>query len=138
MDYDELKEVINDLQGKLADVITSALKELSGRVDGTMPEGLQRMVKTFETDKAIAVANTKRNYGTGGLITGVIFAGLTIGGLWWHSSKKKQKEHEKECEDIIATFKKATNNENEENKKLLCQSDESVSEDKSPNGTTES
>lgn len=131
-----IKNSLKDLQGRSADVVTHALKALSGKEDGTMTDGLMVIVDTFQKDKEIAISNTKRNYGIGGIVTGVIFTATIVGGAWIYSSKEKQKKHEKECETIIDVFKKEAAKEKDNYEKLLCESlgeDENLSGDKPKN-----
>ena len=122
MDNYIAEDLMNSLmkKGKSADVVTHTIKTLSDDENGTMPDGLIRIIDAFEIDKEIAVANTKRNFGVGGLVTGVVAAGLAVGGLWYRSNKKKQIAHEKECEEIIATLRKEAAKENTKHEELSC------------------
>lgn len=91
---DNLPENIIDdllqLDGKSADHVTRALKRMSGRKDGTMVDGLMKMVDAFIKDKYDSILSTKKTYGAGGFVAGIVFTGLLAGGVYLYNKKEKR------------------------------------------------
>lgn len=92
------------LKGKSADHTTHAMKMLGGGENGSMVDGLLRIVRALDNDKKISVKKTKMNYGVGGALAGAAVTGAIGGGAWLYSKKKKKKEHEEECKKIEQTL----------------------------------
>lgn len=92
------------LRGKPADHMTHALKMLGGGENGSMVDGVLRIVCALDNDKKISVKEAKRNYGIGGALIGTAVTGLIGGGIWIHSKRKKKKEYQEECKKIKQTL----------------------------------
>lgn len=89
------------LRGKSANHTTHALKMLGGGENGSMVDGVLRIVSALENDKKINVREAKRNYGIGGVLTGTV-SGFLI--ALFLSKRKKKKEHQTECKRIEQTL----------------------------------
>lgn len=92
------------LRGKSANHMTHALKMLGGGDDGSMVDGVLRIVSALNDDKNIRVKEAKRNYGIGGVLIGTAVSGIIGGGVWLHSKRKKKKDHQEECKKIEQTL----------------------------------
>lgn len=97
---EHIKDDLLQLEGKSADHVTHALKRMSGRKDGTMVDGLMKMVDAFIKDKQESISSTKKTYGAGGFAAGIVFTGLVAGGAYLYDRKKRKNESQIEAEWI--------------------------------------
>ena len=97
---ENLMNSLLQLKGYPADHITHSFKTLGGGEDGSMIDGVIRMVTALDEDKKGSVNSAKIRYGIGGaVITSIIW-----GGAWMYNKKKEKKQHEEECKVIEKTF----------------------------------
>lgn len=92
------------LRGKSADYTTHAMKMLGGGENGSMVDGLLRIVSALDNDKKLSVKEAKTNYGLGGVLIGAMATGIIGGSVWLYSEKKKKKKYEEECKIIEKTL----------------------------------
>lgn len=96
-----LTERISQLKGQKCNQVTQLLKKWGGGEDGSMVDGLLRLVKVMDDDSNRAIMTTKIQYGVGGvLVTSAVF-GTCICIKRLHSYYLQKKLHEKECQDLI-------------------------------------
>lgn len=97
---ENIKGDLVQLNGKSADHVTHALKKMSGSEDGTMVDGLMNLVDAFIEDKRDSVSSTKKIYGTGGFVAGIVLTGLIVGGVYVYDKRKKKKEMQIEADRL--------------------------------------
>lgn len=97
---ENIKGDLVQLNGKSADHVTHALKSMSGSDDGTMVDGLMKLVDAFVKDKQDSVRTTKKTYGAGGFAAGTILFGLIAGGVYVYDKRKKKKEMQTEADRL--------------------------------------
>lgn len=114
---ENIKDDLVQLDGKPADHVTHALKRMSGREDGTMVDGLMKMVEAFVKDKQDSISSTKKTYGVGGFAAGTVLTGLLAGGVYFYNSRKKKKEVQKEADRIQQIMDEEVELANEEKTK---------------------
>lgn len=103
------------LRGKPADHMTHTLKMLGGGENGTMVDGMLRIVSALDNDKKMSVEEAKRNYGIGGVLIGTVVSGIIGGCVWLYSNRKKKKEYQEECKKIEQIFDNEVKLSTEEN-----------------------
>lgn len=96
----EFENILQQCKGKSANYITHALKMLGGGENGSMAEGMMRIIEVFKEDKRNSVQSAKGKYGMGGLVLGISVT--SIMGLYLR--KKENKKHEEEKKIILKTF----------------------------------
>lgn len=89
---ENIKGDLVQLNGKSADHVTHALKRMSGNEDGTMVDGLIKLVDAFTKDKQDSILSTKKTYGVGGIIVGTFITGALTGSVYLYNKKKKKNE----------------------------------------------
>lgn len=94
---ENIKGYLVQLNGKSADHVTHALKRMSGSDDGSMVDGLMKLVDALVKDKQDGVLKTKKNYGAGGFAAGTVLTGLIAGGVYIYNKKKMKKEEKLEA-----------------------------------------
>lgn len=97
---ENIKSDVIQLNGKSANHVTHALKRMSGSEDGTMVDGLMKLVDAFVNDKQESVSSTKKTYGAGGFVLGTVLTGLITRGVYVYYKKKKKKEKQIEANRI--------------------------------------
>lgn len=97
---ENIKGDLVQLNGKSADNVTHALKRMSGNENGTMVDGLMKLVDAFVKDKQDSVSSTKKTYGAGGFAVGTVLTGLLAGGIYVYNKKKKKNEMQVEADRI--------------------------------------
>lgn len=96
----EFENILQQCKGKSANYITHALKMLGGGENGSMSEGMMRIIEVFKEDKRNSVQSAKGKYGMGGLVLGISVT--SIMGLYLR--KKENEKHEEEKKIILKTF----------------------------------
>ena len=96
----EFENILQQCKGKSANYITHALKMLGGGENGSMAEGMMRIIEVFKEDKRNSVQSAKGNNGMGGLVLGISVT--SIMGLYLR--KKENEKHEEEKKIILKTF----------------------------------
>jgi hypothetical protein len=96
----EFENILQQCKGKSANYITHALKMLGGGENGSMAEGMMRIIEVFKEDKRNSVQSAKGKYGMGGLVLGISVT--SIMGLYLR--KKENEKHEEEKKIILKTF----------------------------------
>ena len=96
----EFENILQQCKGKSANCITHALKMLGGGENGSMAEGMMRIIEVFKEDKRNSVQSAKGKYGMGGLVLGISVT--SIMGLYLR--KKENEKHEEEKKIILKTF----------------------------------
>lgn len=96
----EFENILQQRKGKSANYITHALKMLGGGENGSMAEGMMRIIEVFKEDKRNSVQSAKGKYGMGGLVLGISVT--SIMGLYLR--KKENEKHEEEKKIILKTF----------------------------------
>lgn len=96
----EFENILQQCKGKSANYITHALKMLGGGENGSMVEGMMRIIEVFKEDKRNSVQSAKGKYGMCGLVLGISVT--SIMGLYLR--KKENEKHEEEKKIILKTF----------------------------------
>ena len=98
-DFEEnIKEYLLQFKAKPANHFTCALKNINGSEDGTMVDGVVKIVDRLISEKKKCETTAFFVGSIGTAVAGSIF--------WIYAKHREKKKHEEECQKIIKTFEK--------------------------------